>query len=445
MSALIATCIGALAVLLWLLRREKISLGLPVAYLYLLLLIHLPGAYAHIAGGDFLLHSNLTQTAMLFTVIGSVCFVAGVWLSLSTNPKVSLRPSVDRPQFCLFCLIAGWLSVLIPSPLYAIPSVGAAVDKGGAIWMVGVLLGLRGAVQDRDLKRTMLWLCALMVYPVVMLLFAAFLGYGSAAIILTCSALTVSTRSYWRVLAAIAIFTFVSLSIFVNYFEHRPDIRSKVWSGAPMEARIESVVNTVNDFKWFDASDRHHLADLDQRLNQNYFVGLSARRIQQGQATYLYGDSVWEGLLAVIPRAFWPEKPVTAGSPMIVARMTGLRLSQNTSFGVGNVMEFYINFGVPGVVVGFLILGWLIGKLDYKAALAENRGDLGTTIYAFLPAVALIDPGGSLVEMSGGAAAAFVGAFLWNLAWKRFAAPKTAAYRRSPARQLKSIASSSCK
>jgi hypothetical protein len=100
--------------------------------------------------------------------------------------------------------------------------------------------------------------------------------------------------------------------------------------------------------------------------------------------------------------------------------MTGLALSRDTSFGVGNVMEFQINFGIPGVVGGFFALGWLIGTLDLKAAIAEQRGELGSVILFFLPCVALIQPNGSLVEIFSGSAAALVGAFVWNYIWKRF-------------------------
>ena len=73
----------------------------------------------------------------------------------------------------------------------------------------------------------------------------------------------------------------------------------------------------------------------------------------------------------MVPRILWPEKPVSAGSPAIVSEMTGLHLSPTTSFGVGNVMELQINFGIPGVVLGFFGLGWLLGMLDFKAAVAE--------------------------------------------------------------------------
>jgi len=101
---------------------------------------------------------------------------------------------------------------------------------------------------------------------------------------------------------------------------------------------------------------------------------------------------------------------------------------------VGNVMEFQINFGIPGVVVGFFLLGWLIGTLDLKAAVAERRGDLGGVVLFFLPAVALIDPQGSLVEMFGSSAAALVAALVWNHVWKRLAKKRSTILKRAEGR-----------
>jgi hypothetical protein len=85
-------------------------------------------------------------------------------------------------------------------------------------------------------------------------------------------------------------------------------------------------------------------------------------------------------------------------------------------------MEFQINFGIPGVAIGFLVLGWLIGMLDFRAAVAERRCDFKRVLLYFLPCVALIQPNGSLVELFSGAAAAFVGAFTWAFVWKRLRA-----------------------
>jgi hypothetical protein len=392
--------------------------------LYSLLLIHVPGAFAHIVGRDLLLNSDLIEIGMRFTALGTVFFVAGVWLARSSTRRLPIRREADRHRFWWFCLLGGWSCIYGLSPLYQIPSVSAAVDMGGGIWVLGVMLGLRTAFQRGDSKGIGIWLGALMVYPALMLLLGGFLSYGSAAIIIVCSVLTISTRSYWRVVVGITVFVFLSLSIFVNYYQHRDYIREQVWGGEPLEARLDSVIATVRDFEWLDPTNRMQLIALDKRLNQNYFVGLAAERIQQGQVDYLKGDSVWEGMLSLVPRAFWPDKPVFAGSPQIVSKMTGLHLSPTTSFGVGNVMEFQINFGVPGVVIGFFLLGWLIGTLDLKAAAAESRGDLGKAILFFLPGVALIRPNGSLVELFSGSAAALVGAFVWNHAWKLLAQKK---------------------
>ena len=378
----------------------------------------------------FLFNSDLVEIGMRFASLGSVCFVAGVWLAHSSTPRMPIRQEADRHQFWWFCLLGGWSCIYGLSPLYEIPSVSAAVDKGGGIWMLGVMLGLRAAFQRGDRKRIAIWLGALMVYPILMLLLGGFLSYGSAAIIIVCSALTISTRSYWRVVVGITVFVFLSLSIFVNYFQHRDDIRDQVWGGAPLEARIDSVIDTVREFEWLDPTNRMQLIALDERLNQNYFVGLAAQRIQQGQVDYLEGDSVWEGLLSLVPRAFWPEKPVFAGSPQIVSKMTGLHLSPTTSFGVGNVMEFQINFGIPGVVIGFFVLGWLIGTLDLKAAVAEGRGDLGRVILFFLPCVAMIQPNGSIVEITGGPAAALVAAYGWKWAWGQWSDHLTTSRKR---------------
>ena len=417
-SFLIIICFGSLFYLLWLLRRDRVSLGLPIAYLYSLLLIHVPGAFAHVAGGDFLHHSDLVNIAMRYTALGAVFFVLGCWWARAlTSHAITTIRNVDRPRFWWYCVIGGWVLIFGLSPLYNIPSFNAVGDKGGSIWMLGVLLGLRGAFRQRDRKWIVIWACTLLVYPMTVLVFAGFLSYGSAAVIVVCAALTVSTRSYWRVVLGIVVFSYASLSIYVNYFEHRTEIRKEVWSKGSRGEKVETVLNSFVDFQSFDPSNSQHLIDLDKRLNENYFVGLAARRIELGQVTYLKGESLWEGLIALVPRVLWPEKPVYGGSPHIVSKMTGLRFNSQTSIGVGNVMELQINFGMPGVAIGFFVLGWAIGKLDLKAAIAERRGEQGSAIMYFLPCVAMIQPNGSIVEVTSGAAAAFVAAYLWSRLW----------------------------
>ena len=420
----IIICIAAFFGLLALLRRDQISLGLPLAYLFLLLLNHVPGAYAHAVGSDLLLGSDETATGIYFTAIGAVCFVVGVWLALAKIKNKPPHIEPDREQFSRFCLLGGWFFVYGLSPLSQIPSLGAAIEKGGGVWMLGVMLGLRSALARADVRRAAIWISALMVYPVLMLLLGGFLSYGATAVIIVGSIVAISTTSTSRVIIVTAIVSVVGLSLFVNYFQHRNEIRDAVWGGAPMEQRIDASLGIFREFRWLDWSNPDQLDAMHKRLNQNYFVGLAAERIEGGQVDYLYGRSIGEGFLSLVPRAIWPEKPVFGGSPKIVKEMTGLMLAENTSWGVGNVMEFQINFGIPGLVAGFLAFGWLLGTLDRKAAEAERAGDLSRIFFFFLPAAALVQPRGSMVELSGGAAAALTSAYGWRWAWERWSKRK---------------------
>ena len=427
MTLSISLCLAAFCCLLYILRRDTVSLGLPIAYLFGLLLIHVPGAFAHLIGGDILLDSNFTEIGIRFTAIGAICFVAGVWLARSSGLIQPRYGAADRERFWVFCLIAGWFFTYGLSPLGSIPSLGAAIEKGGALWMLGIMMGLRSAVLSKDLFRSAIWLSALAVYPVLMLLVGGFLSYGATATVIVLSVLAISVHSHLRVVAGIIIASVIGVNLFLSYFQTRDEIRKQVWGGASIEERIDVSMDIFRNFRWFDPTDKRHLTFLDLRLNQNYFAGLAATRIEDRQVDFLYGRSLWEGLLSLVPRIVWADKPVFAGSPKIVSEMTGLVLSETTSFGVGNVMEFQINFGIPGLVVGFLLLGWLLGTLDRKAALADCRGDLGQVFLFFLPAVALIQPNGSLVELASGSAAALVAAFGWKWVWKHWASQTAAA------------------
>lgn len=415
----VSVCILSFICLVILLRKKRLSFGLPIAYLGSLLLIHVPGPVAYLLDSKgFLTGVTFTQIGVALAAIGAACFVVGVWFAHVTTQPVVAVPA-PRANYWSFCLYGGVVLSTI-SYIVNIPTVGAVLSKAGPVWMLAVMLGLRSAMRRRDTIATWRWLATLGLYPLLMLLLGGFLSYGSTAAIIVLSAIAVTARSGKKVAFGTVLLVYVGISVFLGYFQNRSAIREAVWGGRDAEARIAVSVGAIRDVAFFDPSNERHLEAFDLRLNQNYFVGLAASRIETGLVPYLHGSSLWDGILAVIPRALWPEKPVEAGSPKIVAEMTGLQLSTTTSFGVGNVMEFQINFGVPGVIIGFLLLGFTIGRLDRRSAEEEAKGELGNVFLFFLPCVAIIQPNGSIVEITGGAAAAVGAGLAWRWAWTRW-------------------------
>src|SRR5262249_14822973 len=297
-SISICICLAALVGLVLLLRSDRISLGLPVPYLSSLLVNPLPGAFAHAFGDGFLADTGKVAVGIRVTAIGSVCFVGGVWLARFGNADILYQRAANRTRFWLFCLIGGSIVTFGLGFFRSIPTLGAIVDNLGAIWILGVLLGLQAALHRGNFKLTCFWLAALAVFPVTGLLFAGFLSFATRGVLIACFVLIISTRSLWRVIVGTSIATVLGLTIFVNYFAHRDAIRAAVWGGASMEERIDVVNNALTSFELFDPTNEKHLIALDQRLNQNFFVGRAAEQLETGQVNYLYGRSVWEALLS---------------------------------------------------------------------------------------------------------------------------------------------------
>jgi hypothetical protein len=77
-------------------------------------------------------------------------------------------------------------------------------------------------------------------------------------------------------------------------------------------------------------------------------------------------------------------------------------------------MEFYVNFGTPGVIIGFLIMGILVTTLDVAAAERLALNNLQGFVLWFLPGISLLQVGGSLVEATVSAVASIAVAFLAN-------------------------------
>jgi hypothetical protein len=209
------------------------------------------------------------------------------------------------------------------------------------------------------------------------------------------------------------VLCYLGLTVFTSYMRDRSEIRASVWGGESLSSRIDTLGETASTFEWFDPTNVDQLKRLDSRLNQSLLVGQAVSYIAES-GEYAHGETLWDSLLALIPRALWPDKTITAGSGNVVSQYTGVQYAAGTSVGIGHVMEFYINFGTWGVIIGFALMGILITILDVSAAQRLANGDLHGFVLWYLPGISLLQVGGSMIEVTTSAVASLFVAMLAN-------------------------------
>jgi hypothetical protein len=329
---------------------------------------------------------------------------------LPTIPMIERRPDRRLP---IIYIGVGFLTYFVLNPfLGGLPTVTAMLASSWNLVSVGFALLCWKAWCSKRL--VLKWILAALILPFITVVFQGFLGYGAVAFLIVFAFVASFYRPRWKVVVGGFVLFYLGLSLYVTYMEKRTEIREVVWGGASITTRMAVWIETVYHLKWFDPENIDHLKRIDNRLNQNFLVGASIRYLEQGRASFAQGKTIREAILAIIPRAIWPDKPMVAGSGDIVTNYTGIPFAEGTSVGVGQVMEFYINFGTAGVIGGFIIFGIIIAFLDRAAAYRLYRGDWqGFTLW-FLPGIAFMQVGGSLVEVTSSAGAAVATAYLVN-------------------------------
>ncbi len=419
-------CAGTIPMAIALLQRSGMSFGLPVAYLICLATIHLPGALAHWFHPGQIPGYAETEEGLAITSLCMLAFIAGIALiewrqsALLRMRKMENQSLRKDPRFWRFCITGGLVIGFVLAPLSLIPSLGAVIQNAGLIWIAGALLALRfHSSRSGSSIAFSRWVALSLINPFLSLLGQGFLGYGVTAISQVYSVFLVRRRRLIRSVLIVAIASYLGLGVGITYLASRNEIRSAVWGGAGIDERLTAIGNVAGEIRSFDPNDLEQAKLLVLRLNQNFFVGAAALNIQAGRSQFLLGRTFVEAIAALVPRALWPDKPVVGGSGNLVSEATGIGFAEGTSVGIGTVMEAYINFGQAGCLALFAVLGALLRWLDLRAYRAEAAGQYRYFLTSLLPALALIQPGGSLAELTSSVLAAWIAALLWFEAWQR--------------------------
>ncbi|MGI9534877.1 MAG: hypothetical protein ACR2NW_07990 [Thermodesulfobacteriota bacterium] len=322
------------------------------------------------------------------------------------------------PKFYFFI---GLIFFIVLFPLLGrLPTISAIISVGQYFIVVGICLRCYQAfVIEKNYSAFRNWIILSFLFPFITIINQGFLGYGTIMALIVLIFVGRFYRPRWRVFLAGIIVFYFALTFYQGYIRDREEIRETVWGGQSLVIRMEQLYSTISTTKLFNPYNNEQLERIDLRLNQNYLLGYAVENLELSK-DYANGETLKDSLIALVPRIVWPQKPVVAGSGDLVENYTGLKFEKSTSIGIGQVMEFYINFGRLGVIIGFIIIGLIISILDFISGIYLNRGDWRSFTFYFIPGIALLNIGGSFVEITAAAASGIVVTILASLIPKNY-------------------------
>jgi hypothetical protein len=400
-------------------RGKMAGTGLVVAYLVQLGLIHwvAPVLYTlpWYRGMDpHVVEAGLVQSLYAVCAFAFGSAILGPFLmQTGLLPKARTVPNPDKNLPTAYIWIGAGSYLVMSFGIGALPSATALFATGQQMIVVGLALSAWAAWRSHDYGKLSLWIAVTLLLPFVTIITRGFIGYGTAATLTILIFVFGFLRSRVVVLLTLTVLAYLGLSVYVTYMRDRGEIRESVWGGQSLSDRMERIGTTASGFEWFDIRDQSHLQRIDGRLNQDFLVGAAVLWLEDTD-DFARGETFWQALIALIPRALWPDKPGVAGSGNLVSEYTGIQFAAGTSVGIGQVMEFYINFGTFGVVFGFIIFGLVVTICDTCAGERLASGDLYGFVLWYMPGLSMLQVGGSLAEITSSVAASVFVALMVN-------------------------------
>ena len=394
-------------------KRNRAGGGLIFAYLIHLWMIHWVAPAAYLAPWYEFLNFNVVMLGFEQSLYGILAFAGGsliVTPFLRSRRSLNLRIEVNerlKPLANAYMTVGVVAYMLTATPLKYIPSFKSLIAVGQQFAVLGLCLACWHAWHTGHRFRFFALIGVMCFLPFITVVTRGFIGHGVDAVLVIVAFIASFFRPRWKIIVVGLTAIFLGLSVYVNYMRDRGDIRDTVWGRQSYVNRMEQIMDTLEDFEWFDWKDESHLLAIDQRLNQNFIVGMAVANLLESK-DFADGETIKMAAFAVVPRILWPEKPVYAGSPGLVSEYTGLEFAHGTSVGVGQVMEFHINYGTTGVVIGFMLMGMIITVIDITAWRRLLTGNPFSFVLLYLVGISFLQVAGSLVEVAGTAAASVV-------------------------------------
>jgi len=360
--------------------------------------------------------------ALVAFAIGNV-FIGSFLLNLLSVRDKDQNNQILNYQYYLpkFYFYSGLIFFFVLLPILSrVPTLSAIISVGQYFIAIGICLRCYQLYMiEKNYRVFKYWIIISFIFPFITIINQGFLGYGTIMALIVLIFVGKFYKPKWQVFLAGIIIFYFALTFYQGYIRDRDEIRETVWGGQSLVNRLDQLYQTISTTNLFNPYDNEQLKRIDVRLNQNYLLGYAVYNLETSK-DFAYGSTLKDSLIALVPRAIWSEKPVVAGSGDLVEDYTGIDFEESTSIGIGQVMELYINFGRLGIIIGFILIGIMISILDYISGFYLYSGDWKNFCIYFISGIALLNVGGSFVEVTAMVGAGVVLTMLISIVPKNY-------------------------
>jgi len=394
-------------------KNKNINSGLAVIYIINFLLIHWFAALLYLLPWHRYINGKWMFYGLREATYGAGAFAVGNLILAPVLIKLFFLPRKDKdgagktkqdfssplPKRYFLLGVASYL--ILPHFLAGLPTVTSVIAAGQQLMVVGVCLICWQAWNEGNKRKFKRWLLLTFTFPLFSIVLVGFLAIGISMVLIVLFFVARFFKPKWKVVILGLFVVYIGISLYLTYMRDREVLRAAAWGGAPIFTTVKLLGTTITHPSWFNIFDLEQLERIDERMNQNILAGAAVDYINLGRIDYAHGRTVMDSFNALIPRALWKEKTMLAGSSGdLITSYTGIPFTSDTSVGMGQVMEFYINFGRMGVIFGFLVLGIFIAIIDIMSGYHLGEGNLKKFILWFLPGLAFVNVGGAFAELT---------------------------------------------
>jgi oligosaccharide repeat unit polymerase len=197
-------------------------------------------------------------------------------------------------------------------------------------------------------------------------------------VLFTLALLVATAMAFYTQSRAALVFTFLNI-LFIKYYVDRQRFPWLAFSvAAPAVLALFVFVSSLRGGSGVDLSERItpetviapivlHSGGIDASKTGHVLDYVDATQ------DYQFGQTLVQFVWSVVPRSLWPGKPVNLDT-FIGEKIYGAEVYGSAGVPPGFFAEMYLNFWYAGIVLGALVLGAVIRKID--CMLVANKDNL---------------------------------------------------------------------